>query len=141
MNHDISILVVDDEKVVRESLTKWFKEDDFVVGASENAAEALKQLQVRKWDIIPVTAVELNPAAYEHENISLASIAIDINVLSIDEDKVVVNKAAKGVIKLLERHGFTPVPVTFRHGRVLGGAFHCVTLDVRRRGRCERFLD
>ena len=96
---------------------------------------------LRRWDIIPVTAAELNPAAYEHENISLASIAIDINVLSIDEDKVVVNKAAKGVIHLLERHGFTPVPVSFRHGRVLGGAFHCVTLDVRRRGECERFLD
>jgi glycine amidinotransferase len=96
---------------------------------------------LQKWDIIPVTAAELNPAAYEHENISLASIAIDINVLSVDEDKVVVNKAATGVIKLLERHGFTPVPVTFRHGRILGGAFHCVTLDVRRRGECERFLD
>ncbi len=52
MNNDISILIVDDEKVVRESLSKWFKEDDFIVGASENAAEALKQLQVRKWDII-----------------------------------------------------------------------------------------
>jgi glycine amidinotransferase len=96
---------------------------------------------LRKWDIIPVTAAELNPGAYEHENLSLASIAIDINVLSIDEDKVVVNKAAKGVIRLLERHGFTPVPVTFRHGRILGGAFHCVTLDIRRRGECETFLD
>jgi glycine amidinotransferase len=96
---------------------------------------------LRKWDIIPVTAKELSAEAYEYENISLASIAIDINVLSIDEDRVIVNKAAKGVIKLLERHGFTPIPVSFRHGRVLGGAFHCVTLDVRRRGECERFLD
>lgn len=89
---------------------------------------------LRKWDIIPVTANELSAEAYEHENISLASIAIDINVLSIDEDKVIVNKAEKGVIELLERHGFTPIPVSFRHGLALGGAFHCVTLDVRRRG-------
>jgi glycine amidinotransferase len=96
---------------------------------------------LRKWDIIRVTAAELNPAAYEHESLSLASIAIDINVLSIDEHKVVVNRAAKGVIRLLEQHGFTPVPVNFRHGRILGGAFHCVTLDVRRRGTCESFLD
>jgi glycine amidinotransferase len=93
------------------------------------------------WDIIPVTEAELSPAAYEYENISLASIAIDINVLSIDEKRVVVNKAATGIIKLLDRNGFTPIPVTFRHGRVLGGAFHCVTLDVRRRGGCDRFFD
>lgn len=96
---------------------------------------------LRKWDIIPVTADELSNEAYEYEDISLASIAIDINVLSIDEKKVVVNAAAKGVIKLLEKNGFTPIPVRFRHGRVLGGAFHCVTLDVRRKGNCERFLD
>jgi DNA-binding NtrC family response regulator len=52
MNNDTSILIVDDEKVVRDSLTKWFKEDDFIVGSAENAAEALKQLQARKWEII-----------------------------------------------------------------------------------------
>lgn len=98
-------------------------------------------LVLQKWDIIPVTKDDLSEEAYEYEDISLASIAIDINVLSLDEKKVVVNAAAKGVIKLLEKHGFTPVPVRFRHGRVLGGAFHCVTLDIRRKGECERFLD
>jgi glycine amidinotransferase len=96
---------------------------------------------LRKWDVIPVTAEELDTSIYEHENMALASIGVDINVLSIDENRVVVNKAAKGVIRLLESHGFTPIPVTFRHRRILGGAFHCVTLDVRRRGECERFLD
>ena len=29
MNEQVSILIVDDEKVVRESLTKWFREDGF----------------------------------------------------------------------------------------------------------------
>lgn len=95
---------------------------------------------LRGWDIIPVTENELSQEAYEHEDISLASIAIDINVLSLDEKHVVVNKAATKVIKLLEKHGFVPVPVRFRHGRVLGGAFHCVTLDVRRRGGCEDYF-
>lgn len=78
-------------------------------------AEAL-----RKWDIIPQTANELSAEACEQENISLASIAIDINVLSIVGERVIVNKATKGAIKLRERHGFMPIPVSFRHGRVPG---------------------
>jgi len=52
MNARTSILIVDDEKVVRDSLTKWFLEDGFQVGAAENANEALRQLQVQRWDII-----------------------------------------------------------------------------------------
>ena len=52
MNGEISILIIDDEKVVRESLTKWFREDGYKVGSAENAAEALRQLQKQSWQII-----------------------------------------------------------------------------------------
>jgi DNA-binding NtrC family response regulator len=52
MNSSVSLLIVDDEKIVRDSLCKWFKEDGFVVGTAENAAEALKQLQTQNWEII-----------------------------------------------------------------------------------------
>jgi len=52
MNGQVSILIVDDEKVVRDSLTKWFREDGYMVGSAENAPEALRQLQAQKWQII-----------------------------------------------------------------------------------------
>jgi len=42
-----SILVVDDEKIVRESLTKWFREDGYQVAGAEDAAAALKQMQAK----------------------------------------------------------------------------------------------
>jgi DNA-binding NtrC family response regulator len=51
---DIGILIVDDELIVRESLTKWFKEDGFRTDAAENAAAALKKLQYGTWDILLV---------------------------------------------------------------------------------------
>lgn len=51
-NSNVSLLVVDDEKIVRDSLTKWFKEDGYQVEAAENAAEALKKMQLKKWDIL-----------------------------------------------------------------------------------------
>jgi DNA-binding NtrC family response regulator len=52
MNARASILIVDDEKTVRGSLTKWFLEDGFQVGAAENAGEALRQVQAQHWDVI-----------------------------------------------------------------------------------------
>jgi DNA-binding NtrC family response regulator len=51
---NISILVVDDELIVRESLTKWFKEEGFRVESAENAAVALKKLQGGIWNILLV---------------------------------------------------------------------------------------
>ncbi|MDD8017826.1 MAG: sigma-54 dependent transcriptional regulator [Bacteroidota bacterium] len=47
-----SILVVDDELIVRESLTKWFQQDGFRVEAAEHANAALKLMEKGPWDII-----------------------------------------------------------------------------------------
>jgi len=47
-----SILIVDDEPIVRESLTKWFRQDGFRVEAAEHANAALKLMEKGPWDII-----------------------------------------------------------------------------------------
>jgi DNA-binding NtrC family response regulator len=52
MNNRTSILIVDDEKIVRESLSKWFLEEGFRVGTADDAPAALRQLQTQRWDII-----------------------------------------------------------------------------------------
>jgi DNA-binding NtrC family response regulator len=52
MSKNINILVVDDEFAVRDSLYKWFIEDGYHVDTAENAVEALKKLQDKKWDLI-----------------------------------------------------------------------------------------
>ncbi len=52
--NEVGILVVDDELIVRESLTKWFREDGYRVDAAENAAAALKKLQSGPWAIMLV---------------------------------------------------------------------------------------
>jgi DNA-binding NtrC family response regulator len=52
MSNRTSILIVDDEKIVRESLSKWFHEDGFRVGTAEDASTALGQIQAQRWDII-----------------------------------------------------------------------------------------
>ena len=47
-----SVLIVDDELSVRDSLTKWFREDGFKVGAAENANKALMLMNDGPWDVI-----------------------------------------------------------------------------------------
>jgi DNA-binding NtrC family response regulator len=48
----ISILIVDDEESVRDSLYNWFIEDGYLVESAENAKEALSILESRNFDII-----------------------------------------------------------------------------------------
>ncbi len=51
---DVGILVVDDELIVRESLSKWFLEEGYRVDTAENAACALKKLASNHWNIMLV---------------------------------------------------------------------------------------
>lgn len=45
-------MIVDDEKVVRESLYHWFTDEGYVVDTSENAEIALKKFDKDKYDLI-----------------------------------------------------------------------------------------
>ncbi len=46
-----SVLIVDDEAVVRDSLSKWLREEGYEVDTAENATEALKRLVAQRWDL------------------------------------------------------------------------------------------
>jgi glycine amidinotransferase len=63
-----------------------------------------------------------------------ASVWIGMNILSLDENTVIVPSNQEHLIRQLEHHQFDVIPVRFRHGRTVGGGFHCCSLDVRREG-------
>jgi DNA-binding NtrC family response regulator len=46
-----SILIVDDDPVVRDSLGKWFESEDFDVDIAENAHTALQRIAAGKFDV------------------------------------------------------------------------------------------
>ncbi|MFZ4548436.1 MAG: response regulator, partial [Bacteroidales bacterium] len=52
MDKKISILIVDDEDSVRDSLNLWFTEDGYRVECAENAKKALSILESGSFDII-----------------------------------------------------------------------------------------
>jgi DNA-binding NtrC family response regulator len=47
-----SLLIVDDEFSVRDSLYHWFRKDGYTVATAEDAGEALRTLQDRRFDVI-----------------------------------------------------------------------------------------
>jgi glycine amidinotransferase len=95
---------------------------------------------LRGWDVLRYEPRESLEYRSKDGTPFLASTAIGMNVLSLDEEKVVVQDTEPELIAQLEKAGFTPIPCRWRHPRALGGGFHCMTLDVRRRSVLERYL-
>jgi DNA-binding NtrC family response regulator len=46
-----SLLIVDDEEIVRESLGGWFRDEGYEVGTCASAREGLIRIQERAWDV------------------------------------------------------------------------------------------
>lgn len=65
---------------------------------------------------------------------------LSLNVLSLDERRVVVEAEEKPMIDFLTQKGFDPIPLPFRRFGKLGGGFHCATCDVRRRGSLQSYF-
>jgi glycine amidinotransferase len=96
--------------------------------------------KLQRWDVIWYEWFD-KPVESAQDGIPfLASQSIGINVLSLDEERVLVQDIQEPLMRSLARAGFTPIPCRWRHGRSLGGGFHCVTLDIRRRGSLASYL-
>ena len=97
---------------------------------------------LKQWEVIyspPMEATGSYGADYVSR--SIGSNWIDMNLFSINPNLVVVDRDQKGLIKLLEKHGLEVIPLKLRHSKMLGGGFHCVTLDIRRKGTLQRYFD
>lgn len=62
-----------------------------------------------------------------------ASKWIAMNMLAVDPETVILDAAQTQLITILKQHKIDTIPLTLSHSRTLGGGFHCVTLDTRRK--------
>jgi glycine amidinotransferase len=88
----------------------------------------------KSWEVRPA------PEPYSREDHRLCSAWVSMNVLSLDEKRVVVERHEAATIRELKRWGFEVLTCEFRSFNELGGSFHCATLDVRRRGVLESYF-
>lgn len=58
----------------------------------------------------------------------------DLNCLIIDDKHVVVNSNNKELYNILEKNGLTPIYCPLKYRFFWDGGWHCLTLDIKRRG-------
>ena len=85
----------------------------------------------RDWEKIWVTDEMIVPQ--EFYQYPYASKWIAMNMLALDPETVIIDAAQTQLQAILKTHGIDSIPHTLTHSRTLGGGFHCVTLDTRRR--------
>lgn len=91
-----------------------------------NCPKALKD-----WEKIYVTDADI--VAQDFYQYPYASKWIAMNMLVLDPETVIIDRAQTRLQEILQNHGIDSIPLTLTHSRTLGGGFHCVTLDTRRR--------
>jgi glycine amidinotransferase/scyllo-inosamine-4-phosphate amidinotransferase 1 len=91
-----------------------------------NCPKALKD-----WEKIYITDADI--VAQDFYQYPYASKWIAMNMLVLDPETVIIDAAQTQLQEILRKHGIDSIPLTLTHSRTLGGGFHCVTLDTRRR--------
>jgi N-dimethylarginine dimethylaminohydrolase len=94
---------------------------------------------LRSWDVIWCPPIEEPvPPMLQY---TLSTPWVGMNLLMVSPEMAVVDRNQTNLMRLLEAKGITVVPRRLRHSRVLGGGFHCVTLDTVRDGGPESYLE
>jgi N-dimethylarginine dimethylaminohydrolase len=94
---------------------------------------------LRSWDVIWCPPIEEPvPPVLPY---TLSTPWVGMNLLMVNPQTAVVDRNQTNLMRLLEAKGITVVPRRLRHSRVLGGGFHCVTLDTVRDGGPESYLE
>jgi len=94
---------------------------------------------IKEWDIIiaPRPNKSRNTA---FSQLNMCSDWLSVNVLSLDEERVIVEEQQVSLVALLKDHGFKVITCPFTHYSPFGGAFHCATLDINREGSLESYF-
>jgi len=85
------------------------------------------------WDILECP----EPLMPESHPMYSCSRWISMNVLMLDEERVIVSKGEDTLIRALKGWGFKPVPCNFCDFETIAGGIHCASLDIRRRGELK----
>ena len=65
---------------------------------------------------------------------------VGMNLLSYNQDTVIVDERQKSLIKVLEKYKFNIIPIKMRHIYTQGGGIHCATLDTVRDSKYESYF-
>ena len=133
------LVLLNDTRVTEETCPEIFKKWDklyFSDVAPTSEAELKYQQEFR--DPIGKQIEELGFSTNLHD---MSSPWVGLNFLSVNQSTVIVDQRQESLIKLLEKHNFTVIPIKMRHIYTQGGGIHCATLDTVRDSKLESYFD
>lgn len=122
------------EKNCPKLLDKWDK-----IYFEDVAPTSQPELDFQK-NVRDKLAKEIEALGFKTNLNDMSSPWVGMNFLSIDPDTVVVDERQTNLIKVLEKHRLTVVPVRMRHIYTQGGGIHCATLDTVRDSTLEDYF-
>jgi glycine amidinotransferase len=91
---------------------------------------------LRSWELL----IPPEPVPVVNDQLRVMSEWGSINLLMLDQERVVVEKRQEPLIRALKNWGFKPIPCAFEAYYPFLGSFHCATLDIRRRGELRSYF-
>ncbi|XP_071804147.1 glycine amidinotransferase, mitochondrial-like [Asterias amurensis] len=104
-----------------------------------NPERGCHQIEIFKkagWDVVEAA----QPLMPNEHPLWLGSQWLSMNVLMLDEDRVMVDSNEIPTIKMFEKLGIKTVKASMRHANSFGGGFHCWTSDIRRQGTLQSYF-
>jgi N-dimethylarginine dimethylaminohydrolase len=91
---------------------------------------------LKRWDVVYVQDM-----VDTGQGTPLSSKWVGLNFLMVHPSLAIVDRRQPALIRELEKRKVDTLQLELRHARTLGGGFHCVTLDIRRRGTLESYCE
>ena len=85
-------------------------------------------------------ACKLKELGFSSNIADMSSPWVGMNLLSFDQETVLVDERQEKLINLLERKKFKVIPIKMRHLYTQGGGIHCATLDTVRDSKLESYF-
>lgn len=91
---------------------------------------------LKHWDMLVAPPSSIP----EDFTLFMSSRWLSMNILMLDQERVMVERNDTNIIKAFKNWGFKPIPCNFRNFNRFGGSFHCATADIRRSGKLQSYL-
>lgn len=98
------------------------------------------ELKIQK-DIRDPIANKLKELGFSSNISEMSSPWVGMNLLSVDQETVLVDDRQEKLIRLLEKKKFKVIPIRMRHIYTQGGGIHCSTLDMVRESKLESYFE
>ncbi len=122
------------EKNIPKIFDKWKK-----IYFEDVAPTPDEELKIQKSVRDPIS-IKLKDLGFKSNLEDMASPWVGMNVLSYDPQTVLVEDRQEKLIKILEKNGFTVIPVKMRHMYIFSGGLHCTSLDTVRESTLESYF-